>query len=55
MNGQGGIKYADGTSYEGGFLDGKKHGRGVIRYANGDVFEGAFRNGLFDNFGKYTF
>ena len=38
--GKGTYKWADGTVYEGDWLDGEKHGKGTFKDANGDVYEG---------------
>ena len=35
-SGKGKICYKDGTSYEGGFKNGKKHGNGVVVDADGE-------------------
>ena len=34
--------YADGTRYEGQWLNTKQHGRGTMYYANGNVYEVIF-------------
>ncbi len=49
------LRYADGSTYEGEFLEGKRHGRGKLKLSNGDFYEGQFRNGAFNGTGKYTF
>ena len=37
-------RYPDGSAYEGGFKDGKKHGQGKYTFANGDVYEGNWKD-----------
>ena len=45
-NGQGTIKYNDGSEYKGGFYDGKPNGNGVYKNSKGNiVFEGVYGNG----------
>lgn len=52
-NGQGILKKADGTVYEGTFLNGACSGEGRVVYHGGDVYEGALVNGEREGFGKY--
>lgn len=44
--------YADKSSYEGNFLNGKKHGVGKFLLSNGSTYEGAFREDKIE--GKVT-
>ncbi len=50
-NGQGNIVYADGTRYEGSFLDGVFHGHGRLTYADGRSFVGEFAHGKREGYG----
>ncbi len=36
------MTYANGDSYQGNFIDGRKEGNGVYTWANGDIYEGTF-------------
>lgn len=42
LSGQGVFAYADGSKYEGSFLDGKFEGEGKFFFANGERYEGRF-------------
>lgn len=55
MHGQGTLKYADGTIYEGNFAHNKRHGRGRIRYASGEEYRGDWYNGFMTGKGTYNF
>ncbi len=44
-NGEGVFAYADGSKYEGQFLDGKSNGWGTFYYPNGEKYIGPFKNG----------
>ena len=55
MHGQGTLKYADGTVYEGNFDNNKRHGRGRIRYASGEEYRGEWFNGFMTGYGTYNF
>jgi len=41
-NGRGRLIHADGSVYEGEWLDDKAHGKGLFTYADGSVYEGEF-------------
>lgn len=46
MNGKGKYSCADGDTYEGGYVDGKKHGKGTFNCAaDGEVYIGDYVNG----------
>jgi hypothetical protein len=45
FNGKGTLKYPDGSSYEGGWINGKQHGAGTLTTSDGRKFEGVFKNG----------
>lgn len=45
-------RYTDGSTYEGGFEEGKRSGKGVLRHASGVVYEGMFENDLFEGEGR---
>ena len=44
MNGRGRYEWADGRSYEGDWMDGKKHGKGVYTWKDGKRYEGEYQN-----------
>jgi hypothetical protein len=46
--------YADGSTYEGGYLNFKKQGKGVLCFANGEKFNGLWAEGLKEGSGVYT-
>ena len=39
------VTYDDGATYDGEFVDGKRHGRGVYKYPDGSQYDGEFRDG----------
>lgn len=45
-NGQGKMKYSDGSSYEGNWLYGAWHGSGILNYANGSWYSGNWKMGV---------
>ncbi len=45
--------YADGSTYEGGYLNFKKHGKGTISFSNGETYNGNWLEGLKDGSGVY--
>lgn len=55
MDGNGIIKYSDGSWYEGQFKKDKYEGKGKIAFKNGGSYEGEFRNNLMNGKGKYTY
>lgn len=52
-NGEGVMKYLDGSEYSGQWVDGVREGYGTMRYDNG-VYEGEWKNGKRDGQGTYT-
>lgn len=46
--------YDNGTTYSGGYKNGKFHGQGKVVYSNGTVYEGNFVDGRLEGRGKYT-
>ncbi|MEO0723679.1 MAG: caspase family protein [Bacteroidota bacterium] len=54
-NGQGVYAYADGSRYEGSFLQGQPHGNGIFYYPNGDRYDGEFAYGLPHGSGKRSY
>ena len=46
--------FADGSTYEGGYLNFKKHGKGAISFSNGETYHGHWVEGLKEGFGVYT-
>ena len=55
MEGNGIIKYPDGTWYEGQFKNDKYEGKGKIMFKNGGSYEGDFKNNLMNGKGKYIY
>ena len=55
MEGDGIIKYSDGTYYEGQFRNDKYQGKGKILFKNGGSYEGDFNNNLIHGKGKYIY
>ena len=47
------LDYANGDSYEGEWLGGKRWGRGKYSTKDGDVYEGNFKNGEMDGYIRY--
>jgi hypothetical protein len=45
-------QYPSGSSYEGGWKDGKYEGYGVLRLKGGSVYEGIFKEGFRHGFGR---
>ena len=45
MSGHGIYRWADGSVYEGGFLNDLSSGYGIMRWADGDVYVGQWLNG----------
>ena len=48
------MTYADGSSYEGEWAEGKMHGKGKETYADGDSYEGEWAEGNMHGKGTYT-
>lgn len=46
MHGEGSVVFANGSTYEGGFLYDKLHGRGVLKDPNGNVYNGEWNEDL---------
>jgi hypothetical protein len=46
-------EYADGSVYEGGFADNRKHGAGKYTKASGDWYEGGWKGNLMHGEGTY--
>ena len=44
-NGQGTETYFNGTTYAGGFKDGKRYGLGTMKYATGETYTGGWKDG----------
>lgn len=47
--------YRDGSSYEGEFLDGKRHGRGTYNFADKAKYVGEWRSGDMSGLGRMEF
>ena len=48
------MKYADGSVYEGSWLDGERHGSGALTYNSGATYVGEYARGLKEGNGTYT-
>jgi hypothetical protein len=48
-------RLAGGSSYKGGFLQGKKHGTGVLSHANGDTYSGGWVADQREGYGIYIY
>jgi hypothetical protein len=46
--------YDNGTTYSGGYKNGKFHGIGKVVYSNGTIYDGNFVEGRLEGKGKYT-
>lgn len=46
------MRYADGTSYRGEFLNRKRHGRGIYTYKDGRQFDGHWFNDVESGYGR---
>jgi hypothetical protein len=53
-NGVGRYTYADGSVFEGEFLNGIPYGEGVCYYLNGNIYKGTWRHHEPNGFGKMT-
>ncbi|MEF3303676.1 MORN repeat-containing protein [Paenibacillus sp. GYB003] len=53
-HGRGTYVWADGTTYEGTWVNDLEHGSGEKRYANGDSYSGEWREGTFHGNGVYV-
>ena len=42
MTGQGECRWADGTNYQGQWIDCRKEGQGILTYSDGSIFSGQF-------------
>jgi hypothetical protein len=45
--------FADGSSYTGNWVDGKRHGFGTMKFSNGSVYKGNWLNGMEHGEGTY--
>ena len=45
--------FANGSKYEGTWVNDKRTGYGVYNYANGSIYEGNFKNGKREGKGKF--
>ena len=55
MHGRGVYRYADGSVYDGEWMDRQKHGRGVYRFANGAVYDGEIKDDKMHGRGVYRY
>lgn len=53
IHGQGSIKFSNGETYEGNFIQGFLHGYGVYKWKNA-IYKGYFVNGTKDGYGEYS-
>jgi len=49
---QGKMTYQDGSTYEGGWMDGMRHSRGRCVFTDRSIYDGEFKEGEFHGFGK---
>jgi len=54
-HGRGKHTRANGTVYEGEYVNGEMSGQGRYTYPNGDVYEGQFERGVLNGQGRYSF
>lgn len=47
--------YRNGNSYEGDWVDGRRHGRGVFKHASGASYQGEYRDGKKCGTGQYRY
>ena len=55
MEGNGIIKYMNGSWYEGQFKNDKYEGKGKFVFKNGNIYEGEFNNNFMNGKGKYIY
>ena len=53
-SGQGTYTWPDGSTYFGGWKDGKPNGHGILTYSNGSSYVGEFKDGKPTGQGTYT-
>jgi len=53
--GKGKLNCANGSMYEGRWVDDKMHGKGTMKYASGSVYEGGWTDGKIYGAGKYKY
>jgi hypothetical protein len=54
-HGFGRMEYADGSVYEGLYIDGEKNGNGKFTYGNGSVYEGDSKDNMKHGYGRETY
>ena len=54
MEGEGEMVWHDGSCFEGGWSEGKRHGKGVYEDVSGSVFDGQWVHGVFQGEGTRT-
>ncbi len=55
FNGKGKIKWENGSTYTGEFINNKREGKGTYKFKNGDVYNGEFKNNKIDGIGKMVY
>ena len=55
FEGKGTYHLANGHTYEGNVMHGKKHGFGILKYSYGAIYEGEYEHGKRCGKGKFTF
>jgi len=54
-SGHGTLKFSNGDTYTGGFLEGYRHGRGEIKFADGSKYNGAWEHDKYHGYGQRCF
>jgi len=54
-SGHGTLKFSNGDTYRGGFLEGYRHGRGEIKFADGSKYNGAWEHDKYHGYGQRCF
>jgi hypothetical protein len=53
MHGKGNIRWSDGKSYDGDYMEDKKHGKGIFEWADGRKYLGYWIKGKQNGYGVY--
>lgn len=55
FHGEGKITYSDGSTYSGGWIEGKRNGFGKFIYTDGSIYTGEFKDGKKNGHGTFQF